>query len=195
MSLRPRHISNFRFIQTEVSSTSFGTIVYSRCSAADVNVLGYAFRADGRYFVLAERHKSKDTLGLYDTAELFKLVRVCSERLSDMPSLMWEGKHFPLPTASLSALALSPSGNNLAVWEGPLEVSQSLITRGIFAYLRFLQYKLYIVSLAGDVQGSFIPDPDPGFGIRSAVWHPSGLFLAVGGWDDKVCIALVPWMI
>jgi hypothetical protein len=37
---------------------------------------GYAFRADGRYFVLAERHKSKDTAGVYDTADSYKLVRV-----------------------------------------------------------------------------------------------------------------------
>ena len=58
----------------------------------------------------------------------------------------------------------------MAVWEGPLE------------------YKLHIISLAGDLQGSFMPDPDPGFGIRTAVWHPSGLFLAIGGWDDKIHI-------
>jgi len=114
---------------------------------------GYTFRADGRYFILAERHKSKDTLGLYDTAESYKLVR-----------------HFPLPTASLSSLCLSPTGNHLAVWEGPLE------------------YKLHVVSLAGDLQATFTPDPDPGFGIRNSVWHPSGMFLAVGGWDDKIHI-------
>lgn len=38
--------------------------------------VGYAFRADGRYFVLAERHKSKDTLGVYDATDSYKLVRV-----------------------------------------------------------------------------------------------------------------------
>lgn len=43
----------------------------------NVRVLGYTFRADGRYFILAERHKSKDTLGLYDTSESYKLSRVC----------------------------------------------------------------------------------------------------------------------
>lgn len=37
---------------------------------------GYAFRADGRYFVIAERHKSKDTLGVYDAQEGYKLARV-----------------------------------------------------------------------------------------------------------------------
>lgn len=38
--------------------------------------IGYAFRADARYFVLAERHRSKDTLGIYDVSDSFKLVRV-----------------------------------------------------------------------------------------------------------------------
>ncbi|RPD56789.1 WD repeat-containing protein 8 [Lentinus tigrinus ALCF2SS1-7] len=114
---------------------------------------GYAFRQDSRYFVLAERHKSKDTLGVYDAHEAYRLVR-----------------HFPLPTSSLASVSLSPTGNNLAVWEGPLE------------------YKLYIVTLAGNVVGTFSPEPDPGFGIRSVAWHPSGMFLAVAGADDKVHI-------
>ncbi|KAL1942337.1 hypothetical protein VTO73DRAFT_6401 [Trametes versicolor] len=114
---------------------------------------GYAFRKDARYFVLAERHKSKDTLGVYDAQEAYRLVR-----------------HFPLPTNSLASVSLSPTGNYLAVWEGPLE------------------YKLHIVSLAGSVLGSFSPEPDPGFGIRMVSWHPSGMFLAVAGSDDKVHI-------
>lgn len=42
------------------------------------------------------------------------------------------------------------------------------------------------MSLAGDVLGNFKPDPDPGFGIRNVVWHPSDMFLAVSGWDNKV---------
>jgi hypothetical protein len=37
----------------------------------------------------------------------------------------------------------------------------------------------------GDILGTFSPDPDPGFGIRRVAWHPNGMFLAVGGWDDK----------
>ncbi|KAF8973707.1 WD repeat-containing protein 8 [Flammula alnicola] len=101
---------------------------------------GYAFRSDGRYFVLAERHKSKDTLGVYDATEAYKLVR-----------------HFPLPTSSFASFSLSPTGNHIAVWEGPLE------------------YKLHVVTLTGDI-------------LTSVAWHPSGVFLALGGWDDKIRI-------
>lgn len=42
---------------------------------ADITA-GYAFRSDGRYFVLAERHKSKDTIGVYEASSAYKLVRV-----------------------------------------------------------------------------------------------------------------------
>ncbi|KAF5369078.1 hypothetical protein D9758_003053 [Tetrapyrgos nigripes] len=114
---------------------------------------GYAFRQDGRYFILAERHRSKDTLGLYDTSDSYKLVR-----------------HFPLPTSSFSSFSLSPNGNYLAVWEGPLE------------------YKLHILTLAGNILSSFTPNPEPTLGIRDVAWHPSGVFIAVGGYDDKIHI-------
>ena len=48
------------------------------------------------------------------------------------------------------------------------------------------QYKLFIYTLAGSLQGSFSPTEDPGFGIRCVAWHPTGAYLAVGGWEDKV---------
>ncbi|KZT63453.1 YVTN repeat-like/Quino protein amine dehydrogenase [Daedalea quercina L-15889] len=65
---------------------------------------GYAFRSDGHYLVLAERHKSKDSIGVYDATSAYRMVR-----------------HFPLPTGLFSALSLSPTGSHVAVWEGPLE--------------------------------------------------------------------------
>ncbi|EKM54295.1 uncharacterized protein PHACADRAFT_123237 [Phanerochaete carnosa HHB-10118-sp] len=112
---------------------------------------GYAFSRNGKYFILGERHKSRDTLGVYDTSQSYRLVR-----------------HFPLPSSSLASVSLSPAGNVLAVWEGPLE------------------YKIYIVTVAGDLLGTFSPEPDRGLGIRSVAWHPSGTYLVVAGWDDKI---------
>ena len=49
-----------------------------------------------------------------------------------------------------------------------------------------MQHKVYVLSLAGELLGTFAPDKDPGFGVRAVAWHPAGLFLAVLGWDDKV---------
>lgn len=114
---------------------------------------GWAFRPDGRYLILAERQKSKDAIGIYDTQQSYKPVR-----------------HFPLPTSSMAALALSPRGTHLAVWENVME------------------YKLFIFTLTGRQVASFTPDADPGLGIRHVAWHPGGTFLAVGGWDNKVHI-------
>ena len=73
-----------------------------------------------------------------------------------------------LPTSSLGGLSLSPTGNYLAIWEGPLD------------------YKLYIYNLAGQQIATFEPEEITTLGIRTVAWHPSGLFLAVGGWDDRV---------
>lgn len=53
-----------------------GILLCSRCPIRLNHHTGYAFRSDARYFVLAERHRSKDTLGIYDASDSFKLVRV-----------------------------------------------------------------------------------------------------------------------
>ena len=75
----------------------------------------------------------------------------------------------------------------LAIWEGPIEVR--VFTVSLKPYrpnANLLQFKIYIVTLAGDLLGSFTPEPDRGLGIRSVTWHPSGSYLVVAGWDDKV---------
>ena len=70
-----------------------------------VSMAGYAFRPDGCYFLLAERHKSKDTLGVYDTTNSYKLVRVCITILtSRLSPQLW----LALPTPdSLIILAIT----------------------------------------------------------------------------------------
>ena len=55
---------------------AFILCVHRALSQHSLASTGYAFRADSRYFVLAERHKSKDTLGVYDAHEAYRLVRV-----------------------------------------------------------------------------------------------------------------------
>ena len=43
-----------------------------------------------------------------------------------------------------------------------------------------------MLTLSGDLLTSFSPFPNPGFGIRNVAWHPTGVFLALGGWEEKV---------
>ncbi|CCA69148.1 hypothetical protein PIIN_03047 [Serendipita indica DSM 11827] len=84
---------------------------------------GYAFRKDGRYFVLAERYKSKDMMGVYDCPSGYKLIR----------------------------------------------------------------FKVVIMNLTGtNYIATFVPTDDPLLGVRHILWHPSGTYLLVGGWDSKV---------
>jgi len=51
-----------------------------------------------------------------------------------------------------------------------------------------MQYKLYILTLTGQLLSTFTPEEDPALGIRNVSWHPSGSFLAVAGHDDKIHI-------
>ena len=70
--LDPSHTYSFLYILTKVGLL----LRYSWSSQSEEITSGYAFRPDGRYFVLAERHKSKDTVGVYDATEAYKLVQV-----------------------------------------------------------------------------------------------------------------------
>lgn len=67
-------------------------------------------------------------------------------------------------------MSVSPTGKHIAVWEGPLE------------------FKLCILTLTGTLLSTFTPEPDAGLGVRCVAWHPSGSFIAVGGYSDKVYI-------
>lgn len=153
---------------------------------------GCAFRDDGRYFVLAERHKSKDTVGVYDTSESYRLVRVRTIVVcASWPSVQSTSLYSTFPCQPLHS---HPSHSP------PMEIIWRLgKTRWRFAHdtnfsmlpvsANIMQYKLFVLSLSGLVVGSFTPDPDPGYGIRSVAWHPTGFFIAVGGYDDKVSLS------
>lgn len=58
--------------------------------------------------------------------------------------------------------------------------------------LRF-QYALYVYSPLGPLLGTFnaasssFTGQDPGLGVRCISWGPGGNWIAVGGWDGKVC--------
>ncbi|KAJ3005261.1 WD repeat-containing protein wrap73 [Thoreauomyces humboldtii] len=64
---------------------------------------GYCFRADGRYFALAERNDCKDFVSVYDVEDWSLL------------------KRFPTDTTDLADIAWSPDGRYIAVWESILD--------------------------------------------------------------------------
>jgi len=84
---------------------------------------GYCYRADGRYFILAERHKSKDTIGVYDTEGAYRVVEVSARLFLPRGTGTKPSQHFPVPTSCLASISLAPTGNYLAIWEGSLEVN------------------------------------------------------------------------
>jgi len=147
---------------------------------------GWTFRPDGRYFVLAERHKSKDTIGVYDAAHSFKIVRVkhlfCDLRQSAHSSGSTSPSQHPhcLLSRCPPRAPSSPSGKATLRFDRYL--AHLILSQPPF------QYKLIIVTLAGDQLATFTPAVDPGLGIRTVAWHRTGAYLAVGGWDEKVCL-------
>ncbi len=64
---------------------------------------GFAFRPDGRYLALLERHDAKDTVGIYNV-ENWSLSKSFSLETTDADNLIW-----------------SPDGRYLAVWDHPME--------------------------------------------------------------------------
>ena len=71
---------------------------------------------------MAERHKSKDTIGVYDTAGAYQVVKVSARLFLPRGTGTKPSQHFPVPTSCLASISLAPTGNYLAVWEGSLEV-------------------------------------------------------------------------
>ncbi|KAI8817774.1 uncharacterized protein EV422DRAFT_590168 [Fimicolochytrium jonesii] len=76
-------------------------------------------------------------------------------------------KRFALPTNDAENIAWSPDGQYIAAWESMLE------------------YKVYIHHPDGRLAGTYSAY-DSGLGIKTVQWSPSGQFLAVGSYDQKV---------
>lgn len=79
-------------------------------------------------------------------------------------------KRFPVETNDLTDLCWSPDGRFIAVWES------------------FLDYKVFLYRPDGRIAGSYSAY-DNGLGIKRVTWSPSGQFLAVGSFDEKVVVS------
>ncbi|KAH8835280.1 hypothetical protein DL96DRAFT_1573605 [Flagelloscypha sp. PMI_526] len=135
-----RHILCFSQwgLRVTIWSLVTGTATYIQFpSHSEAN---HQFSHDGRYLFTAERHRSKDSIGIYDALDAYKLVRNCS-----------------VPTSNLGAISLSPNGLYLAIWEGVLEVVILSISGTVLAtFLPPLDPGLGIKGVRWHPQSSFI---------------------------------------
>lgn len=94
--------------------------------------------------------------------------RDCQDFISIFACRSWElVKHFSCSTDDLSGLQWSPGGKVLAVWD------------------TLLKYKIVIYSADGCLLGTYSPY-EHALGIKCVNWSPTGQFLAVGSFDEKV---------
>ena len=98
--------------------------------------------------------------------------RDCKDYLSIFDTEKWNlVRHFSVDTKDLAGLSWSPNGNIICVWE-------SCFT-----------YHLYLYTIDGYCISSYTAYSELyqfGLGIKSVTWSPSGQFLAVGSYDQKV---------
>lgn len=76
-------------------------------------------------------------------------------------------QHFETETDDLMGIEWSPDGRVLAVWESPIK------------------YKVLLYTLDGRCVSKFSAY-DSALGIKSLAWSPTGQFLALGSYDEKV---------
>ncbi|KAI5478150.1 WD repeat domain 8 [Pseudohyphozyma bogoriensis] len=141
----------------------------------------FAFRPDNKYLAVLERQNSRDCVGIYSCAPDFKLLR-----------------HFNLsaPTTDIAGLSFSPCSRYLALWESSLDYRLHIYSADGRKLATFEPYATSGTSSSGagaeeesEVEKKRDERSKSGFvglGIRTVVWHPSGEWIAVGGWDNKV---------
>ncbi|KAK8730777.1 hypothetical protein OTU49_007926 [Cherax quadricarinatus] len=94
--------------------------------------------------------------------------RECKDFISLIETKSWQlVKHFDVGTKDLAGFQWSSNGSVLAIWETPLE------------------YKVLIYSLSGQCLATYSAY-QWSLGIKGVIWSPSGQFLAIGSYDQKV---------
>lgn len=96
--------------------------------------------------------------------------RDCKDFITIFACDSWElVKHFETETDDLMGIEWSPDGRVLAVWESPIK------------------YKVLLYTLDGRCVSKFSAY-DSALGIKSLAWSPTGQFLALGSYDEKLRI-------
>ncbi|KAH8925730.1 WD40 repeat-like protein [Atractiella rhizophila] len=157
---------------------------------------GWSIRSTGsQMLAVIERHKNKDLVGIYDCSS-WRLLR-----------------HFAVNTIDAADIAWSPCGRYLALWESALEYVLHIYTPTGSLIATYSPYSTLSNSevpfdpkvstvkkaLASSTRApqssrgpSLIPSKESGtwvgLGIRDVIWHPTGKFLALAGYDQKIRI-------
>ena len=94
--------------------------------------------------------------------------RDCKDVLSVFECSGWQlVQHFPVDTQDLAGLRWSPDGGLLAVWDCVLD------------------YKVLLYSMDGRCLATYSAY-EHALGVKTVTWAPSGQFLAIGSFDEKL---------
>lgn len=94
--------------------------------------------------------------------------RDCKDLLSVFECSSWQlVQHFPVATQDLAGLHWSPDGGLLAVWDCVLD------------------YKVLLYSMDGHCLATYSAY-EHALGVKTVAWAPSGQFLAIGSYDEKL---------
>ena len=94
--------------------------------------------------------------------------RECKDMVSVFECSSWQlVQHFPVATQDLVGLRWSPEGCVLAVWDSVLD------------------YKVLLYSMDGRCLASYSAY-EHALGVKTVSWSPSGQFLAIGSFDEKL---------
>ena len=94
--------------------------------------------------------------------------RDCKDVLSVFECSSWQlVQHFPVATHDLAGLRWAPDGSVLAVWDSVLD------------------YKVLMYSMNGRCLATYSAY-EHALGVKTVTWAPSGQFLAVGSFDEKL---------
>ncbi|CAL4253458.1 unnamed protein product, partial [Meganyctiphanes norvegica] len=92
----------------------------------------------------------------------------CKDFLTVLETKSWQMiKHFEVGTRDLTGVRWAMDSTTMVVWESPLE------------------YKVLIYSLSGSCLSSYSAY-QWALGVKCLTWSPSGQFLAIGSYDQKV---------
>ncbi|KDE03396.1 hypothetical protein MVLG_06113 [Microbotryum lychnidis-dioicae p1A1 Lamole] len=150
-------------------------------------------------FALVERHNSRDVIAIYHSRP--------------QTTTLINSFQLPSHTSDVADVAFSPCGRYLAVWEHAVnDLIVHIYSKSGQLLKTFAPYSSTNLgvepkhSASGNIQDEEIDEPKKrmlekelrreerltegwvGMGVRSIRWHPSGEYLAIGGWDGKIRI-------